>query len=164
MQRGEHVSPVVEAEILKGLRGRDGLAEVSDHLVDRVADDIDPVALDTLTHEVLHAPLGVGHQDATGMVDDPSIDLLRHPVVETTIAGLEMEYRNAATCCRDRGEARIRVAEMSTRSGATRSMTSSERSMIAATWVLNRDASMPRCTSGERIERSLKKTSLSVVE
>ena len=54
--------------------------------------------------------LRIGHVDVAEVVNYPSVDLLRHPLVERPISRFHVKYRNLATLGRDHSETTVRVA------------------------------------------------------
>jgi hypothetical protein len=45
------------------------------------------------------------------VIDDPSIDLFRYPIIKAPVAGLHMKHGNAPTGGDDRGEPAVRIPE-----------------------------------------------------
>src|SRR5207245_829124 len=81
------------------------------HLVDRIADHVDPLAFDPFPDEITIASMRIGKQHCARVVNDTPVNLLWHSVVETTVAGLHVEDRYGHPFSENRNQAAIRVAE-----------------------------------------------------
>src|SRR5205085_12463519 len=102
--------PRLQPEPRVRVRGPNLLFVVAEHLVDRVADDVDAPALYPLAQEVLPAARGVGHQHIAAVVDDAAVDLLGHADVVAAVAGLHLDDGDAEALGDDRRGAAVRVA------------------------------------------------------
>src|SRR3989442_12145152 len=95
----EHVAPIDSTFV-----GRQDLK-------DGIANHVNPFPFDAFLQEVVLAAVGVRHQHGAAGLDDPAIHLLRHPVIVTTVASLDVVNRDSHAGGDDGGKAAVRVPE-----------------------------------------------------
>src|SRR3989442_367642 len=78
---------------------------------DRVAGDKDPFIADAFVEQVHTTALDIRQQPGTRMIDDLPVPFLRHPEIETTIAGLHVKDRYAFLLGHKRGQSAVGIAQ-----------------------------------------------------
>jgi hypothetical protein len=97
-------------DLFQSLARRDRIFEIREHLVDRIAGDVDALALDAFIDRFLFAAFGVWKEDRARMIDDRRLTS-REPIVVTAIARLHVKNGNPAASGDDRGEGAVCVTE-----------------------------------------------------
>src|SRR5437016_11726670 len=97
MHRNQEIFPAIHAQLSVNLRLPDQIVIALDDLVDRVSDNVDILAVNTLSQEVHAAAFGIWHKHITTMIDNATIDLFGHAVVVTTVSSLHVVDGNTHT-------------------------------------------------------------------
>ena len=90
---------------------------VLQHFPHRTARGDHPIGRKAFAQQILARDRRVRQVHVGEMIDHAPVDLLRHPLVERSIARLHVKHRNAQPLRRQRGEAAVGVAEHEQRAG-----------------------------------------------